>query len=436
MRSGSWITVGYGVEMVLRLGPSLILTRLLSPAAFGIMATAQVFLYTAVMLSDVGIRSLVITYERSDDPTFLRSVWTFQIVRGLVLAFVVALFGQLLGLAQAEGFLGPDNSFSEPMLPAMIAVLGVTLALDGLRSTNEHILARDLRQDRLVKLETGTKIAGAFVTVLAVWFTRSVWGFIYAALIVAVLRSGLSLLIIPGAKMGFCWDKTHIGYMISRGKWIGVSSWTTLTNSLADKILIGAFFGSQTLGLYTLAFSLADALHSLMDRTVRAVALPAIWNLLDRGQEAFDRGYRMLRGSVQAVSSVLGFTLTFAGPMLVSHLYDHRYQMAGSFLMLLAMKYLIFHLWLNRFVMEAKGKFRLLAGFNMIGTMLLWAAGYLLAQENELKIFISVIAFHNLVERMLSSAYLVRHGGLNIRDEVLSYSFAIMLIVGLLALWI
>ena len=41
VRSGSWVTAGHVVEIALRLGSSLILTRLLSPAAFGIMATAQ-----------------------------------------------------------------------------------------------------------------------------------------------------------------------------------------------------------------------------------------------------------------------------------------------------------------------------------------------------------------------------------------------------------
>lgn len=421
VRSASWLTVGYGIEMVLRLGSSLFLTRLLSPEAFGIMATAQVFLYTAVMLSDVGIRSLVITHDEADDPDFLRAVWTFELVRGVAIAVIVALFGQLLGLAQSNGFLSSDNSFAEPMLPAMIAVLGITLAIGGLKSTNEHIMARDLRQDILVKLEIGTKILSTIITVAAVWLTRSVWGFVYAALIVACFRSVLSFKVVPGPKMYLHWNRAHLVYMVNRGKWIGISSWTTLLSSLADKVLIGGYFGAHTLGLYSLALSLADALHSFMTQIANAISLPTIRELLKRSRSEFETKFHNIRNVVQLISSVVSICLAWGAPMLIETLYDDRYILAGTLLSVLVLKYAIFHLSFNCSVMEARQEFSALSLFNIIRTIILWASAYFLAANGQLIGLILIFSLNNLIERALASWLLVRRNVLSLRSEIQTY---------------
>lgn len=429
IRSASWLTVGYGIEMVLRLGSSLILTRLLSPEAFGIMATAQVFLYTAVMLSDVGIRSLVITHDDADDPGFLRAVWTFQLVRGIAVAVVVALFGQMLGLAQSEGLLSPDNSFAEPMLPAMIAVLGITLAIAGFRTTNEHIMARDLRQDILVKLETGTKILSTLITVAAVWLTRSVWGFVYAALVVACLRTALSFRLVPGPAMRLDWNREHLRYMLSRGKWIGVSSWTTLVSNLADKVLIGGYFGAHTLGLYSLAASLADALHSLMTQIANSISLPTIRELAKQSKLEFESKFILLRNLIQFPSSIIGLITVILAPTLISFFYDPRYDLAGIFLSLMGLKYFIFHLSLNCFAMEASKEFKLQAIFNTTRTLILWLCGWYLATQSYLYAVTAIFSLNHVVERVLASAWLLKNRFLRTRGEFVNYFIVFLLII-------
>ncbi|MEO0689474.1 MAG: oligosaccharide flippase family protein [Pseudomonadota bacterium] len=433
-RGASWVMAGHGAELAMRLASSLILTRLLSPAAFGIMATAQVFIYTAIMVSDVGIRALVITHEDSDDAGFLRTVWSFQIVRGVVLTALVVTLGQLLGVAQELGWFSADNSFAEPILPSLLAVLGVTLAIDGLRSTNEHVLERDLRQDFLVKLDTSVKILGIFATVLAVWITRSVWGFVYATVITAFLRTLLSLQVVPGPRMRWHWDKAYIGYIIKRGKWIGVSSWTTLATNLADKVLIGAFFGNQVLGVYTLAHTLADAFHALMTRIANSIAMPAIRQMLTRAQEQFESVFLRLRTPIHAVSAAVGLSLIALADTIVSGLYDERYQLAGPMLAILALKYLIFHLSLNCFVLEARREFGRLATFNMIRMVALWTFAFGLAYAGRLEGLILLIAVNHIVERSLASYRLVSVGLIKLRTEAWSYAVTVVTLMVAMAL--
>jgi hypothetical protein len=62
----------------------LILTRLLFPEAFGLMALVQVFMGGLQMFSDLGVNMSIIQSKRGEDPDFLNTAWTFQILRGLI----------------------------------------------------------------------------------------------------------------------------------------------------------------------------------------------------------------------------------------------------------------------------------------------------------------------------------------------------------------
>ncbi|MEZ6164271.1 MAG: oligosaccharide flippase family protein [Phycisphaerales bacterium] len=67
LRGSGWTLGGFGAQQVLRLGSSLILTRLLFPEAFGYMALASVYMTGLEMFSDIGIRPAIIQNKRGDD---------------------------------------------------------------------------------------------------------------------------------------------------------------------------------------------------------------------------------------------------------------------------------------------------------------------------------------------------------------------------------
>ena len=83
---GSALTAGsYAITQGLRLGSNLILTRLLFPEAFGLMALVSVFLVGLAMFSDIGIGPAISHSKRGDEPGFLDTAWTLQVARGVIL---------------------------------------------------------------------------------------------------------------------------------------------------------------------------------------------------------------------------------------------------------------------------------------------------------------------------------------------------------------
>src|SRR5262249_52416768 len=80
--AGSWIVGGHVFALALRLLSSLIMTRLLAPDLFGIMAIATAVHVVVALLADVGLFQSIVQSPRGEDPSFLNTAWTLQVVRG------------------------------------------------------------------------------------------------------------------------------------------------------------------------------------------------------------------------------------------------------------------------------------------------------------------------------------------------------------------
>ena len=68
LRAGGWTIFGFGASQLLRLGGNLILTRLLFPEAFGLMAIVQAVLVGVTLLSDIGVEQSIIHNKEAMSP--------------------------------------------------------------------------------------------------------------------------------------------------------------------------------------------------------------------------------------------------------------------------------------------------------------------------------------------------------------------------------
>src|SRR5262249_46285624 len=110
-----WTILGYGGVQGFRFLSNLLLTRLLAPRLFGLMALVNLFILGLHMFSDFGILQAVIHSPRGDDPDFLNTAWTLQVLRGLALWLGSALIAWPL-----------SHFYGEPALLWLIPVAGLT----------------------------------------------------------------------------------------------------------------------------------------------------------------------------------------------------------------------------------------------------------------------------------------------------------------------
>ena len=90
-RGGIWIGIGSSMEQVFRLIRNMILTRILAPEAFGLMAIVMAVNAAFESFTQVGIQEAIIQNPRGKEKTYLNGAWWFASVRAAILYGVVFL---------------------------------------------------------------------------------------------------------------------------------------------------------------------------------------------------------------------------------------------------------------------------------------------------------------------------------------------------------
>ncbi|MGH6890844.1 MAG: oligosaccharide flippase family protein, partial [Dongiaceae bacterium] len=223
-RAGGWTIAGYGLSRAVRLGSNLVMTRLLVPEMFGVMAIATMVTVILSLLSDIGLHQNIVQSRRGDDPAFLDTAWVVQIVRGGVLWLVALLLSIALHFANLGGMLPAKSVYASPVLPLVIAVSSFSAVFLGFQSTKMATAHRSFDQKRFIQIELIGQLAGLIVMIVIGVMTRSIWALVAGGLVASLTTTALSHTWMSGHPNHFRWEKNALRELIGFGKWIFVSS--------------------------------------------------------------------------------------------------------------------------------------------------------------------------------------------------------------------
>ena len=147
----------FGASLGVRMVSNMVLTRLLLPEAFGVMAVVGVLAVALALLSDLGIGQNVIVHKRGSDPTFLNTAWTVQIARGLFIWSLAIVLAIVIAVLAPLGVFAADTVYVDPRLPFVLVVGTFAAVLQGLESTRIHEARRNLQPVSYTHLTLPTK---------------------------------------------------------------------------------------------------------------------------------------------------------------------------------------------------------------------------------------------------------------------------------------
>lgn len=324
-RSSSFILIGYAGSQGMRLAANLILTRLLFPEAFGIMALVGVVTVGLAMFSDVGISPSIMQSKRGDDPAFLNTAWTIQVMRGF------SLWLAACALAWPMAWL-----YGAPDMMLYLPIAGIALALAGFNPTRIETAQRHLLVGRLTVLDLASQAIAVVSMVSLAWITGSVLALVLGGVIGALAKLLLTQRYLPGIVNRFQWETAAASELIHFGKWIFLSTAAWFLSSQGDKAILGGFLTLETLGIYNIGFFLASFPMALGQQVVGKVLIP-IYRDTPPGESPENAAkLRKMRYALGVPILTLMLVAAFAGPWVVSLLYDARYMHAGAILVLLA----------------------------------------------------------------------------------------------------
>ncbi len=418
VRAGAWSVVGYGFTYVFRLGSNLIMTRLLVPEAFGIMAIAGLVMAGLAMFSDFGVKPSVIQNRRGDEEKFLNTAWTIQALRGVGL-FAAAIFISFIIFLSGRIGIAPAHSvYANDLLPFVIAAFSVTSIITGLESTKALQASRRLSIAPLTQLEILAQLAGFAVMMVWALYDRSIWALVAGAISSSIARTTLTHVWLPGCRNRFEWDRNAYVEIMALGKWVLYSSVLYFVASNGDRIFLGGVVDPATLGAYAIAFLIFSSIDQLLNKVVVDVSFPALTEIVRHDEARLTEVYYRFHLPIAGCAYFCSGLLFVSGQAIVGLLYDHRYQAAGWILQLLSLALLVFPFRIASQAFLALGLARIyfqLSLCRVIGLALLGPAGFLIYGFEGCVLGIALSYFSSVP---LIAFYARRTGLLEIRKEV------------------
>jgi len=320
LRSTSWILLGYGGSQGLRLVSNLILTRLLFPEAFGLMALISLVTVGLMLFSDVGIAPSIAQSKRGDDPDFLNTAWSIQVMRGTCLWVIASVLAV------------PFAAFYDaPELVTYLPIAALALLVTGFNPTRIETAHRHLMMGRLTLLDLTSQLIGMVVMVALAWWLQSVLALVIGGVVGPLAKLALTWAFLPGAANRFRWEYAAVKELVTFGKWIFLSTAFWFFASQGDRAVLGKYLSLESLGIYNIAFFLASFAMQLGTAVTGRVMIPVY---RDARHEV--RKIAKLRAGISGVILTLLLVMAFAGPAVVGLLYDPRYAAAGGIVTLLA----------------------------------------------------------------------------------------------------
>ncbi len=308
-----WQALAHFLGRVILLVTIVVLTRLLTPEEYGLVALALVLMAYAETIADAGVTQALVYLKPSQENS--RAALLIAVVMGGSLTVGAVIAAPAIAAV-----------FDRPEVEILVQVLAVSLLGSALAAVPEALLRRDLLFPRL----TGAAIIRSGVTgSLTLGLAVADYGALSLAVGTAAGTIAYAVccwLLLPGGVPWKIWrahrDALHAN--LAFGAPVAGSNLLARLIFDVDYVIIALLLGTQALGHYTLAFRLPELLIINVFFLLSTVAFP----LYARARDDHER----LRGGylkILRIQSLYGVTagagLAVVAPLLVPVLFGDRW---------------------------------------------------------------------------------------------------------------
>lgn len=290
-----------------RLGTTTIVTfvlaHMLGPHAFGVVATALLFVMITQMLLQQTLLTTIIQREKLDPDHLDAGFW-------IVILGSLALTGLAAGAAPLWA------SFNgQPEVTRICIALTPMILLQGLTVVPEAMMRRKMTFRPLaIRTLIATVIGGVVGIVLALAGYQA-WALVAQQLVTGVVGAVVLWTVTdwrPRWRLPRQAVKDLRGFS-SQAALGGIGVFLAIR---MDILVIAKFFGPTAVGLYRIAQRLPDMLTEVTSRSLQQVSLPELARLQRRPAELGDRLAKMMHVSAVAGLPALGILAATARPLV------------------------------------------------------------------------------------------------------------------------
>lgn len=324
LRGLKWTYLAALCSGLLQVGVTATMSRLLTPADYGLIAAAGLFLRFGSYFSEMGVgQALVQKPEVGDED--IRAAFTASSGIGLLATAVLFACAPL-----ARAIL--DSS----QVVGVVRLLSLCLLLNGLASASLNLLRRNLRFDVLSKIEVGSYAIGYGVLGIPLALAGcGVW-----ALSAALLAQPLLTLVFAYAaqkhslRLSLAW-RPHRA-LLSFGSKMSFTGFAEYIFFFAEPSVVGRMWGSAVLGIYNRATMLALLPGSNLSTALMKVLFPAFACVQNDTRRMASAYFRTL-AAVGLVTLPVAFGMMAAAKDIVLAVLGTQYVNAGQLVQILVL---------------------------------------------------------------------------------------------------
>ncbi len=296
-RGGRIVLGGQVIKALIQLASVIVLSRLLSPEDFGLVAMVAVAVSLGELLRDFGLSTAGLRAPQLSNAQASNLFWASSAL-GLVAGLGVTLSAPLLAALYAE-----------PRLMAIAPALALALPLHGMQAQIQVQLARAFRYKALVVTDVAAQLVGLLIAIACI---LAGWG--YWALVVQPVATALLLLMMRW--LASAWapslPRRNVGSkgLITTGMNFGMAQILTFAANNTDTVMIGSLWGAGALGIYNRAFQLLTPPIRVLLSPLINVVVPTINSTRTEGGDV-ERMYIRIQSLIGA--AIIGIFAIAAG---------------------------------------------------------------------------------------------------------------------------
>lgn len=274
MRGTVLTMASVGIGQLLRFISNVLLFGLLKDGTFTLMAIVNATVQGLAMFSDVGFGLRIVQSPRGDDRDLLDTVWTLQVVRGVVLATFAAALGWPLSLLWSDPRAGD--------LVWLLPLVALAPLIDGFQSTKPRTALRHMRMATLTVVEIVVHVLSIGATLLLAWWLHSAVALAIGGAVTAAINCLLSHVAFPGVNNRFRWHWESVREVMSFGGWILVSTAICFLSMQVDKYALPSLVDWSVGDVYMVAANIAMLTPMVIGRIQSSISFPLYARVLDR----------------------------------------------------------------------------------------------------------------------------------------------------------
>ena len=265
-----WSTITEVMAKLVAPISSMVLARLLTPEAFGVVATLNMVITFAEIFTDAGFQRYLIQHEFNDDEDKDKSTnvafWS-NLVMSFVLWGVIAIFSETLA-----------TLVGSPGLGDVLTIACVSIPLAAFSSIQMALFKRSFDFKTLFWRRLAMVLVPLFVTIPLAFWLRNYWALVIGTIVINVFNA-LLLTFKSNWKPRRYYSFARLKDMFSFCSWSIADSVLVWATSYVDIFFISRALNAYYLGLYKTSITTVGHFTSLIAASVMPVIMPSLSRL-------------------------------------------------------------------------------------------------------------------------------------------------------------